>query len=94
MEESLSLTCDIHQDVFSCPDVLINYLPKFNEYGLIVHDGGTSVIAINYCPWCGAALPESKRDEWFDSLEKLGFDNPANQEIPKEYDSDAWYKNT
>jgi hypothetical protein len=94
MEESLSLTCDKHQDVFSCPDVLIHYLPKFNEYGLIVHDGGASVIAINYCPWCGAALPESKRDEWFNSLEKLGFDDPDNQEIPKEYDSDAWYKNT
>jgi hypothetical protein len=54
-------TCDQHPDRFACPDCLIHYSPKFREYGLIVHDGGTSFIVIRYCPWCGTRLPESSR---------------------------------
>jgi hypothetical protein len=64
----------------------------FNEYGIIVHDGGSSSsITIAFCPWCGAQLPESLRDRWFEALESLGFDNPFEQEIPKEYKTDEWY---
>ena len=43
-----------HPDRFDCPHALIDYNP-FREYGLIVHDGGTAVAVIDYCPWCGAA---------------------------------------
>ncbi|MFB9863028.1 DUF6980 family protein [Rufibacter immobilis] len=25
-------------------------------YGIPIHDGGTSVITINFCPWCGTNL--------------------------------------
>jgi hypothetical protein len=28
-------------------------------YGLYVHDGGSSVIEILYCPWCGKKLLRS-----------------------------------
>ena len=31
-------------------------------YGLIIHDGGTSAVTIQFCPWCGSKLPASKRD--------------------------------
>jgi hypothetical protein len=41
------------------------YHPTFDEYGIIVHDGGPSFVVIAYCPWCGVGLPESKRDRWF-----------------------------
>ena len=61
MEEALKLECSQHADVFECPDSLVYYSDRSNEYGLIVHDGGTSYIVIEYCPWCGAKLPESQR---------------------------------
>jgi hypothetical protein len=41
-----------------CPDCLIDYWPDTQTYGLMIHDGGNSVIVISYCPWCGAKLPE------------------------------------
>jgi len=94
METAIRLDCESHKDIYACPDVLVSYLPKFDEYGLIVHDGGSASISINYCPWCGSRLPESKRDLWFDELEKLGFDDPSEREIPIEFTSDAWYRNT
>jgi hypothetical protein len=60
--------CDMHTDPFDCPDSLINYWQKYNEYGIIIHDGGSSQIHIHYCPWCGSKLPESKRDEILDDF--------------------------
>jgi hypothetical protein len=75
---------------FRCPDSLVEYVPKFDEYGIIVHDGGSSKVQILFCPWCGARLPESKRDRWFDELEKRGL-NPLSDPIPPEFESDGWY---
>jgi hypothetical protein len=51
MEQDLTHACDVHQDRNSCPDALIGTLRS--GYGIIVHDGGGSVIEIAYCPWCG-----------------------------------------
>jgi hypothetical protein len=92
MHKNLTLNCKVHSHVFECPDVLINYIPKFDEYGIIIHDGGNSVISISYCPWCSTKLPDSMRDLWFDKLEKLGFADPDEQGIPKEFNSDTWYE--
>jgi hypothetical protein len=36
-------------------DVIINKWGN-GTYGIPIHDGGTSVIAINNCPWCGSKL--------------------------------------
>jgi hypothetical protein len=80
-------------DPFDNSDNLIFYSAKFDEYGLIIHDGGASYVLIGHCPWCGQKLPESKRDLWFDTLEALGFDNPPQDEIPLEFETDAWWKN-
>lgn len=85
------MTCNRHPDPFQCPDRLVVYVPKFDEYGLIVHDGGSSYIVIKFCPWCGARLPPSKRDRWFDKLASLGFKDPVKQRIPREFLSDEWY---
>lgn len=93
MDAAIKLDCDTHEDIYSCPDVLISYIPKFDEYGIFIRDGGSSVSSISYCPWCGHTLPESKRDSWFDALEALGFDDPSEQDIPEEFNSSAWYKN-
>lgn len=70
------------------------YNDVFDEYGIPCReDSGESMILMDYCPWCGAKLPESKRADWFDELEKLGFDAPITDDgIPDEYKSAKWRK--
>jgi hypothetical protein len=48
--------CEIHENPFECPDKLIIFHERNKEYGLIIHDGGSSSIEILYCPWCGKKL--------------------------------------
>jgi hypothetical protein len=72
-------------------DHLVQYNPVFDEYGLPVSDGGSSVVLITYCPWCGIKLPESKRDLWFEKLEELGYYDPFTQDIPEKFQSEKWY---
>jgi hypothetical protein len=91
MDEMVTFSCDQHPDRFDCPDCLVSYSPTFDEYGLIIHDGGLSIISIQFCPWCGARLPASKRDRWFEALAELGFNDPTEQEIPQHFKTDAWY---
>jgi hypothetical protein len=38
----------------------ILYYPKPGDYGIPVLDGGTSYIVLDFCPWCGAKLPQAK----------------------------------
>jgi hypothetical protein len=92
MENQVNHICEQHADAFDCPDNLIDYNQKFDEYGIIIHDGGSSSLTISFCPWCGTKLTESKRDLWFDTLEKLGFSDPHEQEIPEDFKSGKWYK--
>jgi len=91
MDKALIFDCTIHKDKYECPDKLLSYSLVFDEYGLIIHDGGRSHISIYFCPWCGKKLPESKRDRWFDELEKLGFNDPFEENIPLEFMDDTWY---
>ena len=92
MTEHANFTCADCVDPYECPDTLISYISRFDEYGIIIHDGGTSSISISYCPWCGTKLPDSKRDLWFATLEEMGFDDPCEQDIPKEFETDEWLK--
>lgn len=92
MGDQVNMVCAVHPNPFECPDVLVRYSPEFDEYGLVVHDGGSSSIQIQFCPFCGTKLPESKRDRWFDELESLGFSQPMEDDIPERYKSDAWYR--
>ncbi|WP_430444133.1 DUF6980 family protein [Sphingorhabdus contaminans] len=55
MRSNVENICDMHPDRFDCPDCLIDY--SEDSYGLIIHDGGHSVITISYCPWCATKLP-------------------------------------
>ena len=91
MRVELSRHC-LRHDRNQCPDALIEYIPKFDEYGIIIHDGGTSILEIHFCPWCGVELPTSKRERWFDELEKLGID-PLSGNVPERFQSEAWYTN-
>lgn len=62
MTLQLTHRCDQHPDPFDCADNLIFYSAQLDEYGIIIHDGGSSYSVIQYCPWCGVKLPESKRE--------------------------------
>lgn len=76
---------------FSSDDI-IYYAPEFDEYGIVVHDSGKSYIKIDYCPWCGQKLPESKKNLWFDELERLGIENPLEEELPEKFKSSEWWE--
>ncbi|MEQ6124647.1 hypothetical protein AAON49_10630 [Pseudotenacibaculum sp. MALMAid0570] len=56
IHESLDDEGEIKHDDY---DVVMN---KWEDgtFGIPIHDGGTSVIEINFCPWCGTNL---KKDE-------------------------------
>ena len=58
MRENVENVCDQHADREDCPDCLIDFRPHSGLYGIMIHDGGSSMITIAYCPWCGTRLPE------------------------------------
>jgi len=91
MARQVAWRCAGHEDPFDCPDALVMFDARFQEYGLIIHDGGTSVVGIAFCPWCGSRLPDSQRDRWFEELERRGID-PWEDEIPDEYRDGRWLR--
>jgi len=79
------------EDAGSLPSkAAIVYRPKFDEFGIHLFDG--SVIGIRHCPFCGIALPPSRREQWFGALRALGFDDPVVESIPADFNTDAWYR--
>jgi hypothetical protein len=55
MDYDLAQKYRANESRHECPDALIATVR--GGYGLIVHDGGQSVIEIKFCPWCGSGLP-------------------------------------
>jgi len=47
-------------DPFDDPDVIIWQYESSGEYGIPVRDGGSSIIVINHCPWCGVSLQNDR----------------------------------
>jgi ribosomal protein S27AE len=62
MRREADRVCAEHPDRFACPDCLVHYEARSREYGLIVHDGGTAVVRIRFCPWCGAGLTNDQQE--------------------------------
>lgn len=55
MSDRLHHDCSMHPDPFDCPDaVVVRSGP--GKYGIPVHDGGSSYISIQFCPWCGKRI--------------------------------------
>ena len=92
MEIQLTLTCEQHPEPWDCPDVLVVYDPRFDEYCMPIRDGGPSCVSMSFCPWCGTRMPASKRDEWFDTLEEMGFESPCDEDIPTAFKTDRWWR--
>jgi hypothetical protein len=59
MNLDLNYRCERHPNRNDCPDALVKVVQ--NRYFLIVHDGGSSGVEINFCPWCGTKLSGSQR---------------------------------
>ncbi len=74
-------------------DRIVQYTPKFREYGITVPDGTNSRILITFCPWCAQPLPKGLRDVWFSRLEALGIDPTVKPTVPSEFRTDRWWKN-
>src|SRR5438094_3836265 len=75
MRRQAEFTCDAHPGLTECPDSLIVHQRDTGEFGLRIHDGGSSSIAIRHCPWCGEDLFErvSNKELGPPSLKVAGF---------------------
>jgi hypothetical protein len=64
------------------------YDPVFDEYAL---ESAPRVEPWRYCPWCGAALPPSKRDRWYAEVARLDL-SPEHPDLPAALRSDEWWQ--
>lgn len=82
--------CENMQEALSDSEHPIYYSSAFQEFGLKLSSGFEYSI-LKYCNWCGTKLPKSRRDAWFESLEKIGVD-PWENDIPIKYLSSSWWE--
>jgi len=59
LRSQLNWTCSDHSSPADCPDALVGRTGA-KRYGLYIHDGGSSLLQIYFCPWCGAELSEQQ----------------------------------
>jgi hypothetical protein len=74
------------------PNRVVDWIASWNEYLIPVSHDGYAATLMKFCPWCGQQLSESKQKLWYQSLYKLGFLDPGNDEIPTEFQSDRWWR--
>lgn len=65
------------------------YIAVFDEYGVEIPGHGQLVADVN-CPRCGAKLPASKREAYFDRLEELEAETDG-EEVPAEMQDASWW---
>ena len=82
--------CEMMKDRLLDNETALSYNSAFREYGLKVLDGGTSIIEIRFCPWCGKQLPESLRLKWIAEIESLGLEF-GSRRIPAKYKDNTWW---
>ena len=66
------LSADAKRPLQGTTDKRIYWSPVFDEYGLICQPSA-EVLSIQHCPFCGVQLPNSRRDAWFERLERTGW---------------------
>ena len=69
-------------------DKRIYWSPVFDEYGLVCQPSA-EVLVIAHCPFCGVHLPSSQRAQWFEKLNRTGWQSWGDP-IPKEFYTEAW----
>lgn len=74
----------------------IVYLPQYREYGVPILDGGSSILVMNFCPWCGRKLPASLREEFYAILEAANIDycgmSDNDDRLPEAMRSSRWWE--
>lgn len=58
MKLTVTRSCATHGS--HCPDIVMVQQTEGvvkGRFGIPIHDGGSAVISIDFCPWCGTALP-------------------------------------
>ena len=63
---------DARSQLLGSTNKRIYWSPVFDKYGLICQPSA-EVLQILHCPFCGFQLRESRRAEWFETLEKCGW---------------------
>lgn len=89
MAQFAGIQAATHAGATGFPGAPVHYDAVFDEYS-IAHNGDDTRQVINFCPWCGTILPESRRNAWFAQLRAMGFENPSEQDIPAAFTSAAW----
>jgi len=93
MRAQIEHSCPEHPRVGECPDQLVGYSAKFDEYGIWIHAGeharAYSWLEIAFCPWCGYALPTSRREQWFERLQVLHLEP---EQAPAEMGHYGWWQ--
>lgn len=74
------------------PNRVLDWIACWNEYIIPVAYDGYSSTPIRFCLFCSRELPASRREQWYQTLYGLGYSDPGEQEIPEEYNSDAWWR--
>ena len=90
MTTELPHACELMAMAVDEPRLPLRYLAKYREY-CIDYDGGPVIQVIEYCPFCGAQLPASLRDEWFDRLDELGLESDS-PDVPDDMRDDRWWR--
>lgn len=88
MEAAIEFDCSQHATPWECMDVPVIYNEVFDEYGLVMRDGTSAYVLLQYCPWCGTKLPDSARERWIAAVEGLGLDTAG--EVPPAFRTSAW----
>jgi hypothetical protein len=74
------------------PSRIIDWISSWNEYRIPMPYDGYASTLIRHCPWCGRQLGASRREEWYRTLYGMGYDDPGEQELPPEFESDRWWR--
>jgi len=93
MHRAVADFCDEHASPWECNDATLVYNEPLDEYGIVLKDRDPEYVLIAHCPWCAAALPESRREAWFDALEALTFEDLLGidaDDLPQEFLTAAW----
>lgn len=70
---------------------IVHYNEVFDEYGVLLPEDSVSFLLLRFCPWCGKRLPLSRREDWFEELEALGYEaSLLNDEIPARFKTAQW----
>ena len=92
MRHHAEFECPRHPDRFECSDAVVHYHDQSDSYGLIVHDGGRSIIRIAFCPWCATPLRDLSQD-WLHAIQDQGLSGKeAEADLPEEFRSSAWWR--